>query len=520
MNSKEQESIRFISSGNDLYSRDLYQTCLYGTDLLESLVCEVRQLLDSEKGGFWRIFSSSGIPFDRYMERAAKLSESFPDRFRLVGDTALQYRGQNINVSFVECSKSFTILFHKDLIEMFDLPSDRFSCKIKSRYRINIKKLLELDDDISHYCSDVRKLKKWRQDPLYPVYSKHFDHLCRRFSEDTDERISISYKEGNRFLVHVMDLGIESCFPISYCRIEAERILQRIQEFNQRKMQKRKGQYQQWCDAISSYLKGDIEEYEDSSVKMGEDSYSDPNLDIVCNAISNQGRYRYSYYTLHYWEAVRLRKTCREISAAAFHQDFLNLGKYGEAHLANDETAHGQKLYISLKHIDFIYCDNTHQAVVTLKGQYLKMYPDFQKEIIYSCDISRHKGINMEILYSMDSEFDFIIQNETRNSERLAQFIRNGTVSNVAYVFDTVKPLINGIRCSRIGCINQIDIHISDSDEISIWFTLDSYYITDSSIQKTFTLEDDFRVSFRIWWHQVLLQQMHWLKSQIAGMQA
>lgn len=203
MNSKKQESIRFISSGNDLHSRDLYQTCLYGTGLLETLVCEVRQLLDSEKVGLGRIFSRSSIPFDRYMDRTAKLSESFPDRFRLVGDTALQYRGQNINVSFVECSKSFTLLFHKDLIEMFDLPSDRISCFIKSRYRINIKKLLELDDNISHYCTEVRKLKKWRQDPLYPVWSKHFNHLCRRFSEDTEERICISYKDGNRFLIHV-----------------------------------------------------------------------------------------------------------------------------------------------------------------------------------------------------------------------------------------------------------------------------------------------------------------------------
>lgn len=300
--------------------------------------------------------------------------------------------------------------------------------------------------------------------------------------------------------------------------MEAERILQKIRELKQQLIQKRKGEYLQWCDAISSYLKGDIEEDESSYVQMGDGSVEDPYLNIVCHAIRNQGKYRYSDYSLYYWEAFRLRKTCRKISSATFHQDFLNLGKYGEVLLANDEPNNGQKLYIRLKHIDFVYCDKTHQAVVTLKGQYLKMYPDSQKEIIYSCDIRRHMGINMEILYSMDSEFDFIIQNETRNAERLAQSIGNGTVSNVAYVFDTVKPLINYTRCYLIGYENYIDIHINESDEISIWITLGSYDRTDYFIQKTFTPEDDFKASFRIWWHQVLLQQMHWLKSQIAGM--
>ncbi len=511
--------MRFISCGNDLLSQDLYQTSYYGADMLENLVCEVRQLLDCKKGGFWRIFSRSGIPFDRYMDRAAKSSESFPDRFRLIGDTALQYRGQNINVSFVECTKSFTLLFHKDLIELFGLPSDRFSCFIKDHYRINIKKLLELDDNISYYYSEVRKLKKWRQDPLYPVYSKHFDYLCHRFSEGTEERIRICIKEGRKFLIHVIDLDIEFCFPISHCRMEAERILQRIREHKQKNILKRKGEYQQWCDAISSYQKGDIEVYENSHVKMGEGSLEDPYLGMISQAIRNHGRYTYSSdYSLYYWEAFRLSKTCRKISAAAFHQDFLNLGKYGEALIVNDEPNNGQRLYIVLKHIDFVYCDKTHQATVTLKGQYLKMYPDFPKEIIYSCDIKRHMGIDMEVLYSMDSEFDIIIQNETRSAERLAQAIRKGTVSNVAYVFDTVKPLINITRCCLIGYDNYMDIHINERDEISIWFTLGSYDRTDYSIQKTFPLEDDFRASFRIWWHQVLLQQMHWLKSQIADM--
>lgn len=523
MNNTNQELSKYIISSEDECSKDLYFTCLEGKGLLEKSIDTVQQILDPDHGQLWIIFNRSYVPFERYYLQHHKTFEKNSTKFRIISNCALQFRGQCINLSYVEANNQFTLLFHKELVELFNLPSDRFTCTIKEHYRINPKKLVELDEDLLRYCSLSKKLISWRHSSLYNTYLKHYQYIIERTRAELEmlkeSRLSmiLGLASNNQIEIDVIGTPIKKCFPIALCRTETEKLFQSIKTHNVQYTAMRKEGEQRWCETISSYLKGDLPIRENDSVSLGAETYDDFYMWKLLEAIRNNNVP--VYWKCCLWNVEWMKKDCKQVSAMAFYKEFLELEIEGDCRIYDNPGNNGETLCIDLDNIFFSYSDETCEARISLKKHLQKYWPTKEKSLVYTCNAERNEGVDMSILETLNYEFEFFVQEEAALADRLLNSVISGTTSRVRHILETVRPLLNEKRNSRIGYSNTIDIHIGEEEDILVRLSLGFNRSTTYSIEERFSHSDDFEPHFRSWWHLALLKQLKWLKSQLLSLE-
>lgn len=252
---------------NDYRTGDLQNICLKEKGLLEESLEEAQCLLEKDNWKIGYIYRRTRVPFQKFLSKFIGTQEFMDYGFSVVSDTALRYMGQSINFSHLELDHSNTFVVHKDVVETLGLNSDRCKFYLKKGYRVKTNELVALDLHISKLCDKVRKLREWRNSPMYSICLKHFRYIFARLSELTEEfesykqlnDITITLTEDYKFLVEVNGWGTELKreFPIARTRCELEKLIGELRAKHRSFIEKKKDAYELWSRKIITSLSGE-----------------------------------------------------------------------------------------------------------------------------------------------------------------------------------------------------------------------------------------------------------------------
>lgn len=273
---------KLFSISKDLRSKDLLLHCLDGTDLLCIKLDEARCALDQEAGEYWELFTQSPLSFKQFSDRMID-SPQFTERFNFFGDAALRYRGRCFNFSYIEFNHSFTFAIHEEVVKLLNLSYSQILRYHKPIYRINPQKLVKFDNHLAKLCDEIKALKSWHRDPLYPTCQKHFKYIYDRIIDEIDEfegwttAVSIELTASRNIEIEFNQLYISSSFPLSRTRQEIEKLLNKLKERNAAEKKRLFDQKNEWCKAISSYVKGELKD--DTTLKCSDVRFSSFSMD-------------------------------------------------------------------------------------------------------------------------------------------------------------------------------------------------------------------------------------------------
>lgn len=288
-------------------------------------------------------------------------------------------------------------------------------------------------------------------------------------------------------------------------------------------------QRQQWIDAISCYVKGEmVDNRDDEDIAFYDywdscnDTYPSKYNEQLLRQVKNNGIYTIPNIDLwggsddewNRWFIIEVT----EVSAEAFYNEFINNSYFhwtpdNKTTITDIPGTIGKTIHISLYFVEFDYSDKTKQAIITLKDEYKKFFNEVEP-IVLQCNPKEKKGICINRVFWLNSDTRELVEQEAAFENPLEINI----VHKLRNLYDVVRPLLSIKRGEEIGYFNTIDIYIKDNNKIKISLRLGQcrcYDMWDYELTKTFDLDDNFESDFRSWWRIALLHQVKWLKSEI-----
>lgn len=282
-----------------------------------------------------------------------------------------------------------------------------------------------------------------------------------------------------------------------------------------------------WIEAIRSYAKGemtdsgnddDIAFHEEFDIDYG---YSRSNEQLL-NIVRHNGKYEIP--DLGCWGGGDFQdwmtEKTKEVSSEAFYLEFLDERKQSyfgwepddNIKITDNQDGKGKSLHVDLGNMIFDYSDETEKTIITLKERYRKYYKD-NKPIVICCDSSKNIGLNINRVFWLSSDTTIDIDSEMYALKmRVSKYI----VSELGYLYDTVRPLLSSKRGIEIGYFDHIDIQIKKSYVITISLILSRYVDEKVYEQKNdFNLKNNFKTEFRKWWCDALINQIKWLNGTL-----
>jgi len=299
----------------------------------------------------------------------------------------------------------------------------------------------------------------------------------------------------------------------------------------ERKRQEEINKKQRWIEVISNYVRGELkDEGDDDDIAFDYDSDWDGDWpsetrdnEHLLNVVRHNGQFKLP--SIPKWNIhVRTEKKI-QVSSMAFYEKFLEIhqtdsdfGYYKcEASITDIHDTKGKTLHVSLTALNFDYSDVTNQAIVTLKDCYKKYYKVVEPKVLY-CNPKEKIGIQIYDVFREDRDTADSICGEKRATNMTLSM---DIVPKLAYLYDTVRPLLSYKLGDAINYFNYIDVKKLDKKAIKVTLYLgDGIGNWDHYWTETFKLEENFESNFNAWWKLTLLDQVKWLKSEVARLSA
>lgn len=517
-------------------------------DLVEELRKISSEILNDD---LWKCFKRSRNSFDKFAGKFlhSKFFSNYSDRFSIQDSNCLKYFGKCFDFCYIEnlSSRKLTYIIHKDIAELLGLANDTTECEYTQKIRIRPEYIVKFDDMVAEGTSlYIKPLKEWRQTQKYKTCERALKYLVKRVDEvlwksslrNRLPNLNLSLDEGDNIVLKLGDF-FTGCISLTRYRVDVNKTLQQIiEEYEQSDLEWRQAEEnerlkrQQWIDAISCYVKGEMTDNgddEDIALFHFEDSCNDhlplENNVLLLRQVKNNG----IAPLLEPWggkgQGTGLIKEGVQSSAEAFYKEFLDIhqnnsyiGRFPgfEATLTENQDTNGKSLHVSLSVLNFDYSDATRNAIITLKEEYKKYYENVEPFVLH-CNRRKKKGVDIiQIFWFNRGTFETL--------EEVALFekpIEINEVHKLRYLYDTVRPLLSMKRGQEIGYFNCININKRGEKQIEVSLILCKYLyydMCDYEITEYFELDENFETNFRSWWKRALLLQVKWLKSEITRM--